>query len=59
MQNSGNVDDDMQISILVVFYAMDGRRSRDIKEVLDLLSRRRCGTSQENELNELVENMAA
>ena len=60
VQNSVNVDDDMQISVLEAFHAMDGRRSRDIKEVLDLLSRRRCGGHlRRNELSELVDNMAA
>ena len=33
--NSGNVDDDIQISALDVFYEMDGRMSRCIKEVFD------------------------
>ena len=35
VQNSGNVDDDIQISALDVFYEMDGRMSRCIKEVFD------------------------
>ena len=34
VQNSGHVDDDIQISALDVFYEMDGRESRYIKEVL-------------------------
>ena len=35
VQNSGHVDDDMRISAFDVFYEMDGRESRYIKEVLD------------------------
>ena len=35
VHNSGHVDDDIQISALDVFYEMDGRKSRYIKEVLD------------------------
>ena len=35
VQNSGHIDDDIQISALDVFYEMDGRRSRYIGEVLD------------------------
>ena len=35
MQNSGHVDDDMQIFALDAFYEMDGRESRYINEVLD------------------------
>ena len=34
VQNSGHADDDTQISELDVFYEMDGRESRYIKEVL-------------------------
>ena len=34
VQNSGHVDDDIQISALDLFYEMDGRESRYIKEVL-------------------------
>ena len=36
VQNSCHVDDDIHISTLDVFYEMDGRKSRYIKEVLDL-----------------------
>ena len=35
VQKSGHVDDDVQISALVVFYEMDGRKSRYIREVSD------------------------
>ena len=36
VQKSGHVDDDdVQISALDVFYEMDGRKSRHIREVLD------------------------
>ena len=35
MQNSGHVDDDMQISASHIFCEMDGRNSRYIKELLN------------------------
>ena len=35
VQKSGYVDDGIHISALDVFYEMDGRKSRYIKEVLD------------------------
>ena len=59
MQNSGHVDDDMQISVLDVFYAMDGRRSRDIKDVMDWYREEDARHLRRNKLNELVENMTA
>ena len=59
MQNSGHVDDDIQISVLDVFYAMDGRRTRFIKDVLDCHREEDAGHLRRNELNERVENMTA
>ena len=35
VQNSGHVDDDMQISVLFEFFEVDGRKSPYIKEVFD------------------------
>ena len=35
VQNSGHVGCDIQISALGVYYEMDGRKNRYIKEVLD------------------------
>ena len=35
VHHSGHVDDNIQISALDVFYEMDGRKRRYIKEVLD------------------------
>ena len=37
VQKSGHVDDDVQISELDVFYEMDGRKSRYIRQVLDCI----------------------
>ena len=51
VQNSGRVDDDMQISVLDVFHAMDGRKSRDIKEVLDCCREEDAGHLRRYELN--------
>ena len=47
LQKSGHVGDDVQISALDAFYEMDGRKSRYIGEVLELVSERRCQRSQE------------
>ena len=55
MQNSGHVDDDVQSSALDVFCEMDGRESRNIKEMLDWY--RDAGDLKRSELNELVENL--
>ena len=57
VQNSGHVDDDTQISALDVFYEMDGRESRYIKEVLDWYRDERATDLRRSELNELVESM--
>ena len=35
VQKSGHVDDDAQISAFDVFYEMDGRKSRYVREVLE------------------------
>ena len=34
VQNSGHIDDDIQICALDAFYETDGRESRSIKEVM-------------------------
>ena len=57
MQNTGHVDDDVQISTLVVFYEMDGRESRHIKEVLDWCRVEDAGDLRRSGLNESVESM--
>ena len=57
MQNSGHVDDDIQISALDAFYEMDGRSSRYIREVLEWYRAEDSGDLKRSELNELVENM--
>ena len=54
MQNSGHVDDDIQISALDLFYEMDGRESRYIKEVLVCYRNEDAGDLKRSELNELV-----
>ena len=57
VQNSRHVDDDMQISALdVLFYEMDGRISRYIKEVLDWYGQEDAGDLRRNTLNGAVEN---
>ena len=57
MQKSGHVDDDVQISVLVPFDEMDGRKSRSIGEVLEWYRGERAGDLKRCELNELVENL--
>ena len=58
MQNSGHVDDDIQISALDdVFYEKDGRESRYIKEVLDWYREEDAGDLRRSELNEKVWSM--
>ena len=57
VQNSGHVDDDTQISTLDVFYEMDGRESRYIKEVLDWYRDERATDLRRSELTESVESM--
>ena len=47
------------ISALDVFYEMDGRRSRYIKEVLDWYREEDAGYLRRSDLNELVESMTA
>ena len=55
MQNSGHVDDDIQISALDdVFYEKDGRESRYIKEVLDWYREEDAGDLRRSDLNEKV-----
>ena len=58
VQNSGHVDDDIQISALDVSYEMDGRRSRSIKEVPDWYGEKDARGLRRSELNESVESMA-
>ena len=57
VQNSGHVDDDIQISALDVFHEMEGRESRYIKELLDWYRHVVAGDIRRSELNELVESM--
>ena len=57
MQKSDQVDDDIHISALDVFYEMDGRKSLYIEELLDCYREEDAGCVRRNELNELVENM--
>ena len=57
VQNSGHVDDDTQISALDVFYEMDGRESRYIKEVLDWYRDERATDLRRSESNESVDSM--
>ena len=53
MQKSGHVDDDVH----TVFYEMDGRKSRYIREVLDWYRGEDAGDLKRSELHELVENL--
>ena len=55
MQKSDQVDDDIHISALDVFYEMDGRLY--IEELPDCYREQDAGCVRRNELNELVENM--
>ena len=55
VQNSGHVDDGMQISALDAVYDMDGRESRYIKELLDW-HREDAGDPMRSELNESVQS---
>ena len=57
LQNSGHVDDYMQISALDAFYEKDGRKSRYIGEVLEWYRGEDAGDLKRSELNELVENL--
>ena len=59
VQNSGHVDDDIQIFALDAFYEMDGRESRYIKEVSDWYREKDARDLRRNELNELVEYTTA
>ena len=54
MQKSGYVDDDTLISALDVFYEMDGRKSRYIKNVLDWHREEDARDLGGNKLNQLV-----
>ena len=49
---SGHVEDDIQFSALDVFYQVDGRESRQIKEVSDWFREEDAGDLRRNELNE-------
>ena len=57
VQNSGHVDDDIQISASDAFYEMDGRKSRYIRELLDRYRGEDAGDLRTSELNDFVENM--
>ena len=57
VQKSGHVDDDVQISALDPFYEMDGRKSRYIREVLEMYRGEDARDLKITELNELVENL--
>ena len=57
MQISGHVDDDTQMSALDVFYEMDGRQSRYIKEVLDWYRDERATDLRRSESNESADSM--
>ena len=53
LQKSGHVDDDVQISALDVFYEMDGRKGRYIREVLNWYRGEDAGDLKRSELNEV------
>ena len=57
MQNSGFVDDDIYTFALDVFFQIDGRQSRYIKEVLDWYREEDARDLRRSELNEQVESM--
>ena len=57
LQKSGRVDDDVQISALDLFYEMDGRKCRYIRQVLDWYGGEDAGDLKRSESNDLVENM--
>ena len=57
VRNSGLVDVDIHISALDVFYKMDGRESRYIKEVLEWYREEDARDLRRSELNELVDSM--
>ena len=58
VQKSGHVGDDIQISALdLLFYEMDGGKSRYIREVLEWYGGEHAGDLKRSELNESVENM--
>ena len=54
VQNSGHVDDGIQISAFGAFYEMDGRESRYIRDVLDWYRGEDAGDLKRSELNELI-----
>ena len=56
MKKSGHVDDDVEISALDPFCEMEGRKSRNIGEVLDWYRGEDAGDLKRSELNELVMN---
>ena len=51
------LSEDVQFSALDVFYEIDGRKSRYVREVLDWFQGEDAGDLKRSELNELVENM--
>ena len=53
VQKSGHVDDDVPISALDVFYEMDGRKGRYIREVLNWYRGEDSGDLKRSELNEV------
>ena len=57
VQESGYVDDEVQISALEAVYEMDGRKSRYIGEVLEFYRGEDAGDLKRSESNELVENL--
>ena len=57
MQKSGRVDDDVQISAVDLFYGMDGRKSRHIRQVLGWYGGEDAGYLKRSESNDLVGNM--
>ena len=57
VQKSGHIDDDVQISALVAFYEMDGRKSRHIGDVLEWYRGEDARDLKRSELYEVVENL--
>ena len=55
MQKSGHVDDDVQISALDAIYEKDGRRSRNIGEVLERYRGEDAGDLERIELDVMDE----
>ena len=59
VQESGHVDDDVQITVLDAFYEKDGRKSRYIWEMLEWYLGEDAGNLKRSELNELVEKLTS